>query len=166
MGTSAGCASGPAVDASASARTAAALRPVFAAPPARYSVPHGALRVSSSRALRAALRRHDRRVIALAPGAYGGHRPFLNPHGHDLYGVRPGRAILRAGVSLGGNTGRGGAVVRGSRSSAAMSTVKPSPSRRTTSELMRARLEMASKSPRQRTASGVAGSVCAAAPAA
>jgi hypothetical protein len=113
MGTSAGCASGPAVDASASARTAAALRPVFAAPPARYSVPHGALRVSSSRALRAALRRHDRRVIALAPGAYGGRRPFLNPHGHDLYGVQPGRAILRAGVSLGGNTGRGGAVVRG-----------------------------------------------------
>ena len=40
-------------------------------------------------------------------------RPFLNPHGHDIYAARRGRAVLRAGLSLGGNAGRPGALVRG-----------------------------------------------------
>ena len=49
----------------------------------------------------------------LAPGVYGGRRPFLNEHGHSLYAARLGRAVLRAGLSIGGNTGRGGGKVRG-----------------------------------------------------
>ena len=36
-----------------------------------------------------------------------------DPHGHRIYAARRGRAVLRAGVSLGGNTGRPGALVRG-----------------------------------------------------
>ena len=81
--------------------------------PAGYRVPAGAVRVSSGRALRAALAAHGRRTIVLAPGVYRGRRPFMNPFGHRLYGARPGRAVLRAGLSMGGNSGRGGGVVRG-----------------------------------------------------
>ena len=64
-------------------------------------------------ALREALRRHARTAIVLAPGAYRGRRPFLNPSGHRLYAARPGRAVLRAGLSMGGNSGPGGGLVRG-----------------------------------------------------
>ncbi len=49
----------------------------------------------------------------LAAGAYESRRPFLNPHGHGIYAARRGRAVLRAGLSLGGNAGRPGALVRG-----------------------------------------------------
>ena len=67
----------------------------------------------SARALREALARHGRGAIVLAPGAYRGRRPFLNPSGHRLYAARPGRAVLRAGLSMGGNSGPGGGLVRG-----------------------------------------------------
>jgi len=87
--------------------------PVHPAPPAQYRVPRGALRVSTSRQLHAALARTRRTTIVLAAGAYGSRRPFLNPHGHAIYAARRGRAVLHAGLSLGGNTGRPGAVVRG-----------------------------------------------------
>ena len=88
----------------------AAVRP---AAPARYRVPRGAVRVSSASELRSALAAHRRRAIVLAPGTYGGTRPFANPHGHRLYGARVGRAVLTAGLSLGGNRGPGGGLVRG-----------------------------------------------------
>jgi hypothetical protein len=94
----------------------AALRPapvVRPAPPAHYRVPRHATRVSTSRQLRAALARHARTTIVLAPGTYESRHPFLNPAGHRIYAARPGRAVLRAGLSLGGNSGRPGAVVRG-----------------------------------------------------
>ena len=87
--------------------------PVRPAPPARYRVPPGAIRISSSRQLHAALASDARRSIVLAAGAYNSRRPFLNPHGHHIYAARRGRAVLRAGLSLGGNTGRSGALVRG-----------------------------------------------------
>ena len=87
--------------------------PVRPAQPARYRVPRGAVRVSTSRQLHAALARTARTAIVLAAGAYESRRPFLNPHGHRLYAARRGRAVLRAGLSLGGNAGRPGAVVRG-----------------------------------------------------
>jgi hypothetical protein len=83
------------------------------APPARYRVPRGAIRVSSSSELHAALARRERTSIVLAPGSYPSREPFLNPNGHRLFGARRGRAVLRAGLSLGGNTGQPGAVVRG-----------------------------------------------------
>ena len=87
-----------------------AVRP---AAPAGYRVPRSAIRVSTAIELHAALARGRRRAIVLAPGTYESRRPFLNPHGHHLYAARRGRAVLRAGLSLGGNSGRAGAVVRG-----------------------------------------------------
>ncbi len=90
--------------------TVAAVRPTR---PVAYRVPRHAVRVASARRLHAVLARHARRTIVLAPGVYDSRRPFLNPHGHRLYAARRGTAVLRAGLSLGGNAGRGGAVVRG-----------------------------------------------------
>jgi hypothetical protein len=81
--------------------------------PARYRVPHGAVRVSDSEAFRRALAARTPTSIVLAPGSYGGRRPFFNPHGHRIYSARLGRAVLRAGLSLGGNDGPGGGLVRG-----------------------------------------------------
>ena len=81
--------------------------------PAPYRVPADAVRVRSARGLRAALANHARRTIVLAPGVYRGRRPFLNPAGHHLYAARLGGSVLRAGLSMGGNTGRGGGLVRG-----------------------------------------------------
>jgi len=83
------------------------------APPAGYRVPRGAVRVSTGRELRAALAARRRSAIVLAAGSYRSHRPFLNARGHHLYAAHRGRAVLRAGLSLGGNSGRGGALVRG-----------------------------------------------------
>lgn len=87
-----------------------AVRP---AQPGDYHVPRRAIRVSTPRELHAALARSRRRTIVLAPGTYESRRPFLNPHGHHIYAARRGRVVLRAGLSLGGNSGRGGALVRG-----------------------------------------------------
>jgi hypothetical protein len=81
--------------------------------PARYRVPRRAVRVSDTKAFRRALRARNQSSIVLAPGTYGGRRPFFNPQGHRIYSARPGRAVLRAGVSLGGNHGPGGGLVRG-----------------------------------------------------
>jgi exopolysaccharide biosynthesis polyprenyl glycosylphosphotransferase len=82
-------------------------------PPAAYRVPSGALRVSTSAQLHAALARHQARRIVLAAGTYRSPRPFLNPHGHRLYAAKLGAVVLKAGLSLGGNEGRGGGLVRG-----------------------------------------------------
>jgi hypothetical protein len=90
-----------------------ALAPVRPQGPAAYRVPADAVRVGSGRALRSALAAHGRRSIVLAPGVYRGRRPFLNPSGHRLDAARPGRTVLRAGLSMGGNSGRGGGLVRG-----------------------------------------------------
>jgi hypothetical protein len=81
--------------------------------PARYRLPRTAIHVDTAAELRAALRRPERTAIVLAPGTYRGTEPFLNPHGHRVYAARLGRAVLKAGLSLGGNEGRGGALVRG-----------------------------------------------------
>jgi hypothetical protein len=81
--------------------------------PRHYRVPRSAVRVSGSHGLRRALAAGTPTSIVLAPGRYGGRRPFLNPHGHRIYSARLGRAVLRAGLSLGGNDGHGGGLVRG-----------------------------------------------------
>jgi exopolysaccharide biosynthesis polyprenyl glycosylphosphotransferase len=106
--------------AATAAMTAAAARPPplpqLAAPPqapAAYRVPTGAIRVSTSAQLRAALARHEARRIVLARGTYRSRRPFLNPYGHRLYAAKLGAVVLKAGLSLGGNHGRGGGLVRG-----------------------------------------------------
>jgi hypothetical protein len=82
-------------------------------PPSPYNVPAGALHVTTSEQLVEALRRIRPTAVVLADGVYGGLRPFLNPHGHRLYARRLGGAILRVGLSLGGNNGRPGGLVRG-----------------------------------------------------
>jgi len=82
-------------------------------PPGHYRVPRGAVRVSTARQLHAALAARRRSAIVLAAGSYRSRRPFSNAYGHHLYAARRGRAVLRAGLSLGGNAGRGGALVRG-----------------------------------------------------
>jgi hypothetical protein len=86
---------------------------VTPAAPAPYRVPAGAVRVDSARGLRAALASHRRRSIVLAPGVYRGRHPFSNRYGHRLYAARLGQAVLHAGLSMGGNAGRGGGLVRG-----------------------------------------------------
>jgi hypothetical protein len=82
-------------------------------PPSPYEVPAGALRVTTSAQLEKALRRTRPTTIVLADGVYGGTEPFLNPHSHRLYARRLGGAVLRVGLSLGGNDGRPGGLVRG-----------------------------------------------------
>ena len=82
-------------------------------PPTEYRVPAGAVRVSTSAQLHAVLARHEARRIVLAPGTYRSPRPFLNSYGHHLYAAKLGAVVLKAGLSLGGNVGRGGGLVRG-----------------------------------------------------
>ena len=81
--------------------------------PSAYRIPAGAIRVTNSAQLRAALARHKMRRIVLAAGTYRNPRPFLNPYGHRLFAEKLGAVVLKAGLSLGGNHGRGGGLVRG-----------------------------------------------------
>jgi hypothetical protein len=93
---------------------AVALKPVRRPrPPAHYSVPARALRVSSSSQLTAALSDGSAETIVLAPGVYDNPRPFIDGEGDRIYSARLGRAVLRAGIVLGSNGGPPGALVRG-----------------------------------------------------
>jgi hypothetical protein len=83
------------------------------APPSGYDVPTDGVHVTTSAQLRSVLSRSQPTDIVLADGAYDGSRPFLNEHGHRLYAANLGGAVLRAGLSLGGNGGRPGGLVRG-----------------------------------------------------
>jgi hypothetical protein len=115
--TQAGCGA----DESESAAVPASTTSVNVAPPrvrqpARprpYVVPIGALLVSSSSDLAAALANGRREAIVLAPGVYDNSRPFADRDGDRLYAARPGRAVLKAGVVLGANAGAPGASIRG-----------------------------------------------------
>jgi hypothetical protein len=85
-------------------------------PPARprpYALPAGAVRVSSSAELAAALSNGRREAIVLAPGVYDSARPFSDRDGDRLFAERLGRAILKTGVVLGANEGPPGASIRG-----------------------------------------------------
>ena len=87
----------------AASRTAPPVRPT---PPASYHVPRGAIRVSTSRQLHAALASVARRTIVLAGGTYESRGPVLEPaRPPHLRALSRGRAVLRAGLSLGGNAG-------------------------------------------------------------
>ena len=87
--------------------------PVQLIPPSPYVVPPAAVRVTTSAQLSRVLKRRRPTDVALADGVYGGRGPFLNPHGHRLYSANLGGAVLRVGLSLGGNAGRPGGLVRG-----------------------------------------------------
>lgn len=81
--------------------------------PARYAVPRNAQRVSSAAELRAALSNGRRDTIVLAPGIYDNSEEFADLEGDRIYASRLGRAVLRAGIVLGGNNGPPGALIRG-----------------------------------------------------
>jgi hypothetical protein len=95
------------------AATVAPRQPASPKPPRSYRVPRAAVRVSSSAQLVSALASPRSRNIVLARGVYDNARPFANPFGHRIYAARLGKAVLTAGMSVGANAGRGGAIVRG-----------------------------------------------------
>jgi hypothetical protein len=98
---------------STSSAESARREPASPKPPRGYGVPRGAVRVSSSTELRAALANGRRRDVVLAAGVYDNPRPFSNRFGHRIYAERLGRALFRAGISIGAASGARGALVRG-----------------------------------------------------
>jgi hypothetical protein len=80
--------------------------------PAAYSVPGGAVTVSTSAGLVTELAKpaHD---IVLADGDYNASSPFSNSKGNRVYAAHLGRAVLHAGLTLGGNFGGGGGLIEG-----------------------------------------------------
>jgi hypothetical protein len=82
-------------------------------PPSTYALPSGALQVSTSSQLITALAGSTPRDIVLANGIYDNAEPFYNASGHRLYAATLGGAVLRAGLTLGGNWGPGNGLVRG-----------------------------------------------------
>jgi hypothetical protein len=83
------------------------------AAPAGYTVPAGAVAVSTSAQLTAALAKTTPTDIVLADGTYDDAAPFSDAYDHRLYAAHLGGAVLKAGIVLGGNFGRGGALLRG-----------------------------------------------------
>jgi len=81
--------------------------------PSPYTLPTGALTVSTSAQLVTALAGSTPRDIVLADGVYDNSTIFLNQWGHRLYAANLGKAVLRAGLVLGGNYGPGNTLVRG-----------------------------------------------------
>jgi hypothetical protein len=83
------------------------------APPASYALPAGAVRVTSSAELLAALSNSSQVDIVLADGVYAASGPFHNLHDDRLYAEHLAGAVLTSGVESGGNYGFTGAVYRG-----------------------------------------------------
>jgi hypothetical protein len=83
------------------------------APPLRYALPKGAIWVSNEAQLRRALARNRSRDIVLRNGFYGGSSYYSNPGGDRLYAQSLGKAVLGAGIAMGGTWGPGGGLVRG-----------------------------------------------------
>lgn len=80
--------------------------------PAPYAVPGGAVTVSTSAGLVAELAKpaHD---IVLGDSDYNASLPFSNSNGNRVYAAHLGRAVLHAGLTLGGNSGGGGGLIQG-----------------------------------------------------
>jgi hypothetical protein len=83
------------------------------APPRQYQLPRRAIWVSNATQLRRALSRHTSRDIVLRNGFYGGTEPFWNPGGDRLWAQTSGQVVFGAGISMGGNSGPGGGLIRG-----------------------------------------------------
>lgn len=69
--------------------------------------------MASASELRSALSNGRRDTIVLAPGIYDNSEEFADLEGDRIYAARLGRAVLRAGIVLGGNGGPPGALIRG-----------------------------------------------------
>jgi hypothetical protein len=82
-------------------------------PPSPYGVPKGATVVHTASGLARALGSSRSRDIVLADGVYDQSEPFTNRHGDRIYAQHLGRAILKAGLVVGGPTGPGGARIQG-----------------------------------------------------
>jgi hypothetical protein len=80
--------------------------------PSSYPLPAGAITVSSSAELSAALQQSNRDIV-LNDGTYDNAGPFTNANGNHLYAAHLGKAVLKAGLILGGNFGAGGGSVQG-----------------------------------------------------
>jgi hypothetical protein len=80
--------------------------------PASYPLPARATVVSSPKQLVAALSGPQKDIV-LADGVYDNAAPFTDSNGSRIYAEHPGRAVLTAGLVVGGNGGSGGSVVRG-----------------------------------------------------
>ena len=81
--------------------------------PQKYRLPRPAIWVSNEAQLRWALARYTSRNIILRNGYYGGAEPYSNPGGDRLYAQALGKAVLGAGIIMGGNSGPGGGVLQG-----------------------------------------------------
>jgi hypothetical protein len=82
------------------------------AAPGDYAIPSGATAVSTSSELNSALQGSNKDIV-LADGTYDNAGPFTNSNGNHLYAAHVGKAILKAGLVLGGNGSTTGAIVRG-----------------------------------------------------
>ncbi len=85
---------------------------VAPAGPAGYVLPAGATVVRSSAEFVAALAGSSRDIV-LADGVYESSVPFTDANGSRIYAQNVGRAVLRAGLVMGGNFGAPTTVVRG-----------------------------------------------------
>jgi hypothetical protein len=98
-----------AVKATANASVAAPL------PPQGYALPSGATVVTNGAELVSALSEPAQKDIVLADGVYdlsaGQH--FVDANGSRLYAEHVGGAVLRAGLEVGANGSRSGAIVQG-----------------------------------------------------
>ena len=81
--------------------------------PQRYRLPRLAIWVSNEGQLRRALARYTSHAIILRNGFYGGSEPYSNPGGDRLYAQTLGKAVLGAGITMGGASGPGGGVIQG-----------------------------------------------------
>jgi hypothetical protein len=92
---------------------ASVTQPAPAMAPSAYTVPAGAVTVSTSAGLLEALAGTTPRDIVLASGFYDNGGPFNDGNGHRLYSKTLGGAVLRAGLVLGANWGPGNGLVQG-----------------------------------------------------
>ena len=81
--------------------------------PAPYVVPAGAVRVATAAGLATELAKPAPHDIVLADGDYSASTAFKDPNGHHIYAEHLGKAVLHAGVTLGGNYGGGGGLIQG-----------------------------------------------------
>ena len=81
--------------------------------PQSYRLPRPAIWVSNGGQLRRALARYTSRAIILRNGFYGGSQPYSNPGGDRLYAQALGKAVVGAGIVMGGLSGPGGGVIQG-----------------------------------------------------
>jgi len=69
--------------------------------------------VSTSAGLAAELAKSTPHDIVLADGDYTASSAFSDTNGHRIYAAHLGKAVLHAGITLGGNFGAGGGLIQG-----------------------------------------------------